>query len=67
MLDILWCDTCGNEKVRMNDVRYGCMSCYVATGPDWPERWLRDCQISTDPLQNVVQFSDFLKRRDQKL
>lgn len=67
MWDLNCCEICENEKVRMNDHQFGCISCYVASGPDWTERWLRDCIVPAHPDQNVVQFSEFLNRRDQRM
>lgn len=66
MWDLNCCEICGNEKVRMNDTRFGCISCYVASGPDWIERWLHESQVKFETTHNVVQFPEFLIRRNQK-
>lgn len=46
MLGDHWCRTCGNELDRMSSSRWGCVSCYVASGPDWQSRWLADCAVA---------------------
>ena len=42
-----FCDVCGNELEKMNVHKYGCLSCYIASGPDWPTRWLADSAVNT--------------------
>ena len=50
-----FCDVCGNELEMMNKNRFGCLSCYVASGPDWPTRWLADSALDT--VGKVVTLS----------
>lgn len=52
-----FCDVCGNELDRMNAVSFGCLSCYIASGPDWPTRWLADSALGA--LSKVVSFADW--------
>lgn len=67
MWDRYCCDICGNETSRMSDTKRGCLSCYTASGPDWVEQWLWDCQVAIRAdaaaarraASNVLQFADW--------
>ena len=53
-----WCDVCGNAMDPMGSNRFGCLSCYTASGPDWVERWIVD---SIAPAGNIIDFRKWQK------
>ena len=56
------CEICGNEKERLNHRSTACLSCYVASGPDWVDQWLIDA-VSTSA--SVIDLSLFKAQRDR--
>jgi len=58
MRDGLWCRICGNELDQMGPRKWGCLSCYQASGPDWSQRWLADCAAAARETGagNVIPF-----------
>ncbi len=60
-----FCDVCGNELEKMNQSRFACLSCYIASGPDWPTRWLADSAL--DAVCKAVTLSDWRRKFSQQI
>jgi len=65
MRDGLWCGVCGNESDWMGPHKVGCVSCYVASGPDWQTRWLADCAAAAREASSstVIPFTRRARRQ----
>ncbi len=53
-----FCETCGNQMDPMGPNSWGCLSCYMASGPDGLFRWICDCAVAEHeaPTNNVLPF-----------